>query len=388
MADSDLTDFFPVFTQTEDDIREEMDFRANEGISADSPEYVDTREGSFFFIATQPAVIKFAEFYDALNQAVAASTIISSWEATLDRHAESFGTERLPATASVGVLKFSGATGTIISTGTTVSMEETEDFESPSFRVTEGGTIDESGVLQLQAVCTTEGQIGNVGADTVKVPQTTIEDLLSVTNENAFSGGSEVEDDTSLITRLQAKFRGEAGANVVWYEQRALEYPGVGEVTVVPEHEGPGTVLLIVLDDESNPVDSTITDGLKDRLDPITGKGAGLAPISHNVTVTTAIELNIAVSATVTLDDDSSLDGDNATQAVRSLIQSAVVNLINALKPGESVVYNQVLSAFFQVPGVINVSNLTLNGDSMDVVIATDPPQVAVAVAPIVLVEA
>jgi uncharacterized phage protein gp47/JayE len=378
----DFSDVFPLFTKTEEDIRAEVDARANVGLTTDDPEWVDTRVGSAFYIATQPSVVALAEVYSRLNEVAAASIPATSWESWLDLHAFSYGLLRKPAVAASGFVTFVGEPGTIVGTGVEVSPVQTDPgVEPPVFVTTQSGTIPGGGILELEVVADEPGVSGNVSAGTVTLLQTGVGGIASVTNDESMDGGSEVESDEALKTRLTQLFQGRGSGNQADYTRWALAEPGVGRVTVIPLWNGLGTVQVIIMDDDGRPVGPAVVTSLQTRLDPVPGQGAGQAPIDHEVTVDTPVEITIDVAATLTFKSGYSLDGSSGTVALREELQEAVLDYLNGLAAGEDVIYNAVRAAFFDVEGVLDVTALTVEGGTTDVAIETTPPQVAVATA-------
>jgi len=97
------------------------------------------------------------------------------------------------------------------------------------------------------------------------------------------------------------------------------------------------------------------------------GKGEGLAPIGAVVTVDTVTSVTVAVVATVTHASGYSLSGASGTIATEDDIVAAIGDYINALKPGDDVILNHVIGQFFRVPGVTDVSGVTLNASAANV---------------------
>lgn len=491
---TDFTDFWPLFERDEDVIRTAINARANAGLTPDQPEYIDVREGSFFYVNTQPLVIFLAEAYDRMNEVAAAAIIDTSWEQYLDYHAESFGQQRKPAVFASGLVTFTGVAGSLIGTDTEVSPPQTDpEVEPPIFRTTASGTIpaaasaptglaavgsnsggalasatyryvvtatDDAGettgsaeassgavtgpsgsvALTWNAVPTAvtykvyrgtaaggpyalvatvsipsyadlggqtpgaappvvnttggkktlsiaaqqPGVDGNVAAGTITQLNTAVDGVASVTNAAATSGGTEIESDEDLKTRLKALFSGGGTGTAGWYAREALEEPGVGRVTVVPVWNGAGTVQVIIMTATGHAVAGAIVTSLQNRLDPVAGQGKGEAPVDHTVTVQTPAEIAVNVSATVTFKPGYSLDGATGSVALRTQIDAVLRDYLNGLAAGDDVIYNHVLAQFFRVEGVLNVSNLKTGTaqpplGTTDIAISTTPAQVAVA---------
>ena len=137
-----VLDFLPLFAEDASTIRARIDADANDGLTADDPRYVDTREGTFFYDVTQPLVLEFARIYDALGTEVpAAAMAVFAWGDYLDWHAEVFGLERKIAVRATGEVIFRGDPASLVGVGTIVSTAEVdEEGEVVEFQTTESGT--------------------------------------------------------------------------------------------------------------------------------------------------------------------------------------------------------------------------------------------------------
>lgn len=145
MAD-DLLDFLPLFpADDEAAILARMRAWANEGLDplVDVDRWVDTREGSHWFVAVMPTVREAARLYDLAGTEVPASAFpVWAWADYLDDHAEVQDIVRLAATAASGTVTFTGAPATVVPSGATVGVAPVSpDDAAPEYSVTTGGTI-------------------------------------------------------------------------------------------------------------------------------------------------------------------------------------------------------------------------------------------------------
>jgi uncharacterized phage protein gp47/JayE len=213
-------------------------------------------------------------------------------------------------------------------------------------------------------------------------------DNVSAYNSSPAIGGASTESDPDLRERVLGRYDRQGAGNVFDYQGWALEEPGVGRVTVVPLWNGPGTVKVVVMDRQGQPVPQTILDSLTARLDPVPGQGKGLAPVGAVVTVTTAEGINITVVASVNPEPGYSVD-DHADGRVvlRPLIEAAVLRYVQSIGSGGFVVYEQIKGRIVTVQGVHTISSVTVNGDVLDVFIDTNPAQTPQLVTPLTLTE-
>lgn len=381
MAD-DLLDFLPLFPEeTEDTILARMRAWANEGLDPDQDvdQWVDTSEGSHWFVCTMPAVREAARLYDLAGTEVPASGFpVWAWADYLDDHGEVQDIVRLPATAAVGEVTFGGAAGTVIPSNFGVGVEPVSpDDGAPEYEVITGDTIGVSGELTLAIRATEAGVIGNVAAGAVTEFSTAPPDpAMTVVNTAAIRGGSEAETDDALRERVLGAYQGEGAGNKRDYERWARAWAGVGRVTVIPLWNGPGTVKVIVTDADGQPLPAPTIADLQADLDPDPGKAEGRAPVGAEVTVETAAALPLTVAATVECEPGYSLDGFGGTVDISPAIRTALRNYAERVESGGEVVYSKIGGLIATVGGVHDVGDVLLNGGTANVPVDDDPAQV------------
>lgn len=359
-----IIDRIPLLSVTVEEVRARLDADANAGLDPDDERFIDTTEGGFYWDLTQPAVLEIARLWDfAASEVPAAIYVASSWGENLDDHGETINVPRTDESFATGEVTFSGENGTIIGIGTEVGTAQADPEEDPpSYVTTESGTI-EGGSVTLAVKAVEAGVASNVGAGAAAFLLSPLEGVESVENAEAITGGSDVETDESYRTRLLLELGAAQGAgNVADYKRWALAYEGVGFVKVVPLWEGPGTVLVVITDDENNPVSEAVVEGLQNELDPVPGEGQGKAPVGAEVTVKTPSAVAVAPSAEVELEPGYTLDGAGGTIATREGFEQVLSEYIDRLAPGDDVLLNKTESRFFLVEGLHDVANVKLNG--------------------------
>lgn len=234
------------------------------------------------------------------------------------------------------------------------------------------------GKLATLAIATEAGSAANVNAASISGVTPPITGV-TVTNPAKMGGGADTESDEPLRVRVVGGFEDEGGANRVFYEKIALDYPGVGRVTVIPKWVAgaPNTVKVVVTDADGQAVSQAIVDGLQNLLDPSLGLGGGLAPVGVEVTVATATPLAVTVTSTVEHDVGYSLDGTGGTAATRALLTKAISDYLLTVQSGSEVVQRMVIKAEMGVPGVHDVT-VVLTGAAANgnVAVGANPAQV------------
>lgn len=370
----DVTTRIPLLSVTLAEIRARVDADANAGLAPDDGSFIDTTIGGFYWDLTQPVLLEIARLWDFASAEVPAAIYVAfSWGENLDDHGETIGVPRKDAAYATGAVTFKGEVGTLIGNGTQVGTAQTDpEVEPPSYVTTEAGTVPGSGELTLDVKAAEKGSASNVAAGAAEFLLSPTEGINTVENAEAITGGADVETDASYRARLLLELGAAQGAgNVADYKRWALAYPGVGFVTVTPLWSGAGTVLVVITDEENNPVSATVREGLQKELDPVPGKGEGKAPVGAEVTVQTPTGKKVTVEAHLELQAGYSYDGAGGTIAIRSDLERVLSEYIDRLAPGEDVLLNKAESRFFNVEGVTNFTTVKLNGSAANVVVGS-----------------
>jgi uncharacterized phage protein gp47/JayE len=235
---------------------------------------------------------------------------------------------------------------------------------APDENTTAGATV---GIVALEP-----GAAGKVAAGSITSIESPVDALDSVTNAAPTQGGVDVESDAALRERIMLEFAGRGMGNINDYRRSALALAGVGRVTVIPVWNGPGTVKVVLMDEDGGPVSSVVTDAATAFFDPVTGDAEGAAPPGVEVTISTPTQVPIDVVATVTFKPGYSLTGATGGSAQEASILKALAAYIGSLDVGEDVIYEHVKAQFFRAEGVYTISGVTVEGGTSDVVITTD----------------
>jgi uncharacterized phage protein gp47/JayE len=317
-------------------------------------------------------ILEIARLWDSLgSETVAAMFPSFAWGVYLDAHGVTVGLARKIPARAAGVVTFTGTAGTFLATGTQVATQPPSPDSDPQIYQTTGpATIGGGGTVDVAIEAVTAGSAGNVVATAVTVLLSAIQNIASLTNAQAITGGEDVETDEQFRNRILLAYQGSQGSGTVAdYEGWALGYPGVGYATVQPLWSGAGTVRVVVTDTDNRPVPTAVVTGLQTLLDPSGGGGLGLAPIGATVTVATPSALVVNVVATLTLKPGYTLDGAGGTIAVGGDISDVVHGYIDTLPPNTPVVLKALVSKMFDVAGVSDVGTVTLNGSAANLTV-------------------
>lgn len=367
-----IQDFLPLFDETVDTVYQRLADWANEGLDDTDPRWVDTREGSIFWICSRPAAQEDARLYDLLGVDVPASAMVLwTWGEYLDAIAAVQGIERALATRAVGTVTFTGDEGTLIAASQGVSTVPAggSGIVPVAFAVTASGTIPGGGSIDLPVQAALAGSAGNVAADAITQLLSDVPGVASLTNADPTFGGSDVQTDASLLAELLAVYGGDPSTNILWYVLTVKAWlqandpehcPRGGQVTVGADWDGPGTVLVTATTDGGGALAGGIVDALQAYLYPTPGAAVGVAPVSAEVTVQTASTVTANIAATIIFRDGYSLDGSDGTIELDVQITAAVTTYVNGLAVGEDVTLAGIIAAILTVRGVEDVTLSTV----------------------------
>lgn len=332
------------------------------------PNSLDKREGSMIQTALGAGAYSLEEFYLELDQVQRGAYLQTAVGEDLDKLAVLANVKRYPASAAVrlGVFNVDIPLGSRFST---IDGAESVNFEA----------IERVGPGQYRMLCETPGTIGHRYTGPI-LPITYIQGLTSAQLTDILVAGDDEEDDESLRRRaIDALTEQPFGGNVADYKRVVLAIDGVGGLQVYPHWQGGGTVKLSVLGADWMPASAELVEAVQNTVDPPPdqGLGYGTAPIGATVTVTAPEAVTVAVSASLSIGGGYTLD------QLRPLLVEAVEAYLLSIRQDwdtpetsgrtnyASWVYAaRVTAAMLSVRGVINVTDLTLNGGAEDLALS------------------
>ena len=333
------------------------------------PADLDKSEGSFIYDALAPVAAELAQAVIWAQEVLRRGFAQTTFGEYLDLRAAEHGLTRKPAVKATGQVTFTGTPGTIIPAGIQISTVGSEAAPAIFFVTKNDVTIGANGMVTVDIEAVEAGISGNVAAGTITMLVQSVAGVTSVTNPTATTGGTDTENDESLLARFLAKVRnpGTSG-NKADYINWALEVPGVGKVQAIPLWNGPGTVKVVLLGADKKPAAPEIVQAVQDYIAPDPAVGEGKAPIGASVTVVAATAVAINVSATVTL------TGTKTSADVQAAFEKALDEYLasTAFASDPTVRYVQVGSLLLDTEGVQDYSNLLVNGGTANVVIGMD----------------
>lgn len=324
------------------------------------PDNIDKSEGSFLWDQLSILALEFERAASEMAiDMLERSFVQTAYGVYLDLRAEEMGLSRRPAIAATGSVVFTGESGTVVPNGTQVSTVSPEEGTGVAFATTQEVVIPGDGYVEVEVEAIEPGSSGNVAADTVTVMMDAVEGISSVTNPEPMSGGLDEEGDDTLRDRVAENAqRRDGDGNTADYIAWAKSVPGVGNVLVDPLWRGPGTVRLVILDQDGNVPSQQIVDAVQEYLDPdAKGIGEGKAPIGHKVTVQgpRIRRLRVIVPGLV------AETGYSLEQAQDNVRQTVLDTFIEA-SPGSVIRIRDVSANIIQSPGVLDIGDILIDG--------------------------
>lgn len=329
------------------------------------PDTYDKRDTSPIPTALGPAAFALEGFYLSLDRVQRSAFIQTAVGQSLDYLAVIGGLTRYPASAAVRLGVFNTAVP-IGSRFSTINGADSIDFVVTAATETAG---------QYQLTAETPGAIGNDYTGAI-LPITTITGLTSARIADILVPGDDEETDEELRQRLITALNERPfGGNIASYREDILAIDGVGAVQVYPTWDGGGTVKCSILGADFLPGSEELIENVQNTIDPPPGQGLGLglAPIGAKVTVGAPSAVAVEVTATVTLAAGTSIGQveplvEEALEAyLLSVRQSWATNVSDTgVEYAADVYISRVLAAIVGTTGVVNATNVRLNGAAAD----------------------
>lgn len=344
------------------------------------PKGIDKREGSIIYDAI--AAVAYSNSEIAMNMR---NVVLNAYTQTavgeyLDYKAAERGTSREKATFTRVLAEFTNQQGNPLEVN--IGDRFSSIGATPIFYAV--SKILSSGQAELTA------EIAGIAANAV------IGQLLPITPFNNLGGAQIIEvsvpardseDDETLRNRLlntnqTVKF----GGNVVDYADFTKAIEGVGAVQVYPTWQGGGTVRLVILNNEYSNPSQILIDEAQEAIDPLDSQagGYGIAPIGHVVTVAAPSVKQVNIS--VNIDTEGSVTVLDVIPEVEQAIEAYFLSrrhnwdkLIDERNYQIIIYRSQIMVEILKIHGIVNVSSITLNGASDDIILQSDNTRQEVA---------
>lgn len=316
---------------------------------------LDKREGSVIYDALAPAAVELNNMYIELEGAVSEVFADTSTREYLIKRASERGIT--PKSASKAVLK------AVFSPTNINVMGERFNLEELNYVVVEKIS---DGIYKIE--CETEGSAGNRYFGTI-IPINNIQGLETAEITEVLIPGEDEEDTEVFRQRYFDSLQSQAfGGNIADYKQKIKAIDGVGGVKVyrAEEWNGAGTVKLVIQTSEYKVPSVEFISDIQTQVDPLQnqGEGIGIAPIGHQVTVFGVNETEISLEADFEFADG--YDFESVKPYVFEVLESYFEELNqNWENQTGIIVYSMQIGArLLNVQGILDISNIKINGES------------------------
>jgi uncharacterized phage protein gp47/JayE len=323
------------------------------------PSNVDKRTGSLIYNALMPAAAEMKQMYIELDVILDETFAEQASRDNLIKRCAERGIAPLQATAAVfkGVFNIDIPIGSRFTAGQYVVVAE-EKITTGEYRMeAEAPGSDINSAL---------GQL---------IPVEYIDGLTSAELTELLIPGSDEEDTEVLRARYFDSFGVQSfGGNVADYKTRVNALPGVGGCKPKRTPAGGGTVSVVILDSTYGVPSSTLIDEVQSAIDPVVnaGEGLGIAPIGHVVTVTGVTTLVIDIGLTITF--APGWDWPTLEPYAIDEIDAYFLDLKQAWQDEANTIVrtSQIASRLLDLAGVVDVTAVTINGGTTNVVLDPD----------------
>lgn len=343
----------------------------HEKMLSNLPEDIDKSEGGFPWDFTRPTAIEIAELkeYVLVEVLKSLSPVTCEESYLLDYHADGRGLVRRESVNATGYVTVTAKAGLVIPLGYGFSTEADDEGNTIDFVTTEEVTVDSLGNAKIPIEAAEGGSASNVGVNTIVLHAgdetgELLDEIISVTNEEAVTGGLDEEDDDTLRERIVEYDRSHDISyvgNVADYKRWALSVPGVGAVTVIPAKDDSGTIKIILMDQNGVPASKQIQDAVYDYIMRPDSESDRLAPPNAVLEITAPETVVVNISAVVYLREAEIGDVQNDLKAA---LQSY---LLNVSSNDSAVRISAINSILGSVSGIYDYDSVQINGVSKNV---------------------
>lgn len=318
------------------------------------PNTFDKREGSIIYDALAPAAIELQNMYIELDTILNESFADTASLPYLIRRAEEKGIKQIPATSTI--MK-------AISTPSNIEIPNGSRFSLNTLNYVITEKIAD-GEYKIQ--CETPGVIGNSNFG-ILIPIDYIHGLETIEITEMLIPGEDEEDVEELRQRYLNSMSSNAyGGNVADYKEKVSLLDGVGGLKVFPVWDGGGTVKIVFINSEFGVPSDDLVNKIQEAIDPTenSGKGYGIAPIGHVVTVEGVTSRKVNVVTNISYINGWSWE--TCASQIQQTIDDYFHELCENWDSDDQVIIriSQLESKILNCTGVFDISETKLNGST------------------------
>ena len=313
---------------------------------------IDKREGSFTQNMISPVSEELAKIYLEQRDLLDMAFVRNGFFNYLDDKCWEYGIDRKIGTSAVGEVTFEGADGTSISNGTVI-------YHNDLYYVVLNDADISNGKADLIVEAYEMGKKYNVIRNTEFALKENIQGVTRVYAKEDFKGGTDTETDEELRDRyFDTIKKSYTSGNVAHYEAWTTEVSGVGLCKVYPLKNGNGTVEVVITDSNMLGASSELIESVKANIEE-------KRPIGANVSVVSATEKAINITANITLASGYSVE------EVKSEFANKVTEYLKDISFKSSYVSNARLgNLLLDTNGVFDYTEFKINNLSTNIALS------------------
>lgn len=325
------------------------------------PDIVDKREGSLIYDALAPAAAEMTQLYIELAINARLSFADTSSGEYLARRTAELGVIRNIATKAIRKGLFFGNGNTPID----IPLTSRFSINGINYVAKEKTTIGEF-IME----CEKTGIVGNQQFGTM-LPIEYISGLTHAELADILIPGEDAETDENLRKRYFDGLKNQAyGGNIADYKEKINILDGIGGVKVFPVWNGGGTVKLVIIDSTYAKPSSALVDAIQAAVDPVVnqGKGLGIAPIGHVVTVEGVSEAIVNIETSLMF--QGGYTWDDVQPGLTATVSAYYEDLRKTWEDSSNLVVriSQIETRILGVTGVLDIQNTKINGLAQNLV--------------------
>ena len=326
------------------------------------PNTFDKREGSIIYDALAPAAIELQNMYIELDVILNESFADTASLPYLIRRAEEKGIKQIPATSTI--LK-------AISTPLNIEIAIGSRFSLNALNYVITEKIAD-GEYKIQ--CETPGVIGNSNFG-ILIPIDYIQGLETIEITEMLIPGEDEENVEELRQRYLNSMSSSAyGGNVADYKEKVKLLDGVGGLKVYPVWNGGGTVKIVFVDSSFGVPSDELVRKIQEEIDPQenSGKGYGVAPIGHVVTVEAVKSNEISIETKISYVEGWSWE--TCAEEIQKAVDDYLLELSKSWESSDQLIVriSQIESKILNCTGVDDVSETKINGAASNFYLGED----------------
>ncbi|MEW8955618.1 baseplate J/gp47 family protein [Clostridium sp.] len=320
------------------------------------PNDLDKREGSIIYNALAPAAMEVARMYSDMDRFLEYTFASPNMpEEFLDLRVAEEGLKREQPTPSIKKGYFYSQDNTLMD----IPLNSRFSIEDFNFIAIEKIS---DGIYKMK--CESTGMEGNYITGPL-IPIEYIEGLSIATLGELLIPGEDVETNESLFSRYIDHLNEKPfGGNIADYKINTRSIDGVGTVKVFPIWNGGGTVKIVFLDSSFEVPTTDLINKVQTILDPVQnqGKGLGIAPVGHVVTVKGAKDIEITIETKLLL--KRGLTIGQVQEDINKTINEYLKQLRKQWHEEDNTIVriSQIEARILNIDGVADLFNTKING--------------------------